>query len=319
MKRIVALLGGWIVAFVVGCQIDEGPDPTGIIDVGAGSGGASGGATAGKADGAGMAGSDGGADAASGSVTMGGAGGATATGDAGGDNVTPDGGGSGGAPAPVDAGVGGAGPPSVCDGAGTRVLAAGNAKVDNFENATLNAAWSTFSDVAGAPNASKMIIQTGGAVGTAHSGHYKGAGAKTPAKGGYGVGAVFNLAVDRAHAVYCADVSAFDGISFWAKTNSAANNQLGVNFVVAETNAVSAGGDCPDASMKCYNHPRKTVTLTGNWAQYTVRFAEATGGSASVHGRIQELAFLSPDAAWDYAIDEIQFFKGSPPAGPAGP
>ncbi|HVR63871.1 MAG TPA: hypothetical protein VMU50_18345, partial [Polyangia bacterium] len=178
--------------------------------------------------------------------------------------------------------------------------------------------------VAGALNGAKLIIQGGGATGTAHAGHYAGAGAKTPAMGGYGVGALYNMGIDVAHGLYCVDISAFDGVSFWAKltqTNGGnkAGNQLSVNFVLPETNAASVGGDCPDASMKCYNHPRKTITLTTNWTQYTVMFAEATGGSASVHGRIQAVAYLSPDSAWDYSIDEIQLFKGAAPAGPAGP
>jgi hypothetical protein len=45
-------------------------------------------------------------------------------------------------------------------------------------------------------------------------------------------------------------------------------------------------------------------------------FVEAAGGTVKVGNRIQELGWLSPDADWDFSIDEIQFFKGTPPTGP---
>jgi hypothetical protein len=308
MKSIAIFASAVLATFGAGCQVDEG------ADFGGGAGGAGGAPVDGGAIDAGT--SDG---AATGDSNGNGTGGAPMTSGTGG---TPTGG-AGGEMPPGDAGGAGAPPdagaPSVCDGTGTRVLTADNGKIDNFEGATLDPSWSTFSDVAAAPNSAKMMIQAGGAVGTAHAGHYAGKGAITTAMGGYGVGAVFNIAIDKSHNVYCVDISLFDGVTFWAKANqpvSATNsNKLGVDFVLPETNAASVGGDCPDASMKCYNHPRKTVALTNNWAQYAVTFAEATNGSSTVMNRLQQLAFLSADSNWDYSIDEIQLYKGTPPAG----
>jgi len=89
-----------------------------------------------------------------------------------------------------------------------------------------------------------------------------------------------------------------------------------VNFIVPETNFVDDGGDCA-VKANCYNHPSKTVTLTTTWMQYSVAFAEGTGGTAKVKTVIQELGWLTPDAAWDFSLDEIQFYKGTPPTGPA--
>ncbi|HEY2901919.1 MAG TPA: hypothetical protein VGL59_15150 [Polyangia bacterium] len=256
------------------------------------------------------------ANGADGTPPIDGTGGTASTGDAGGAAASPDGG-TGGTIATADGGNTG---PSVCDGTGTRILIADKAKVDNFEGATLDPGWSTFSDVVPTPDVAKMTIQTGGAVGTAHAGHYAGMGARTPAMGGYGVGAVYNMAIDKARGIYCVDISAFDGVTFWAKANRVGgpsnSNKVSVNFVLPETNAVSVGGDCPDASLKCYDHPRTTVALTADWAQYTVTFAEASGGSVTVANRIQELAFLGLDSNWDYSIDEIQLYKGTPPTGP---
>jgi hypothetical protein len=206
--------------------------------------------------------------------------------------------------------------PSVCDGAGTHVLTSADGKVDNFEGATLSTGWSTFNDVT--PMNSFLMMQVaGGALNTGHAGHYAGTGAKTTMMGGFGVGAIYNEAIDTTAGIYCVDISAFDGITFWAKA-AMAGSKIDVNFVVPETNMVAAdptlgGGDC---LKSCYNHPRKTITLTADWAQYSVAFADAAGGSAKVTTRIQELGWLSPDANWDFSLDEIQLYKGTPPTGP---
>jgi hypothetical protein len=167
-----------------------------------------------------------------------------------------------------------------------------------------------------------MIMQvTGGAVGTAHSGHYAGTGAKTTTAGGFGVGVVFNAAIDPTAGIYCIDISAFDGVSFWAKA-ATAGSMVALNFILPQTNKYTTdmmarpnGGDC---MTNCYNHPRVSVTLTAAWAQYTVKFSSATGGSAKVGNVIQELGWLSPDSNWDFSLDEIAFYKGNPPSGPVG-
>jgi hypothetical protein len=125
------------------------------------------------------------------------------------------------------------------------------------------------------------------------------------------VGAVYNAAIDKVNNIFCVDVTAFDGITFWAKGKPGI--RLGVNFVIPETN-MAPDGDC---TSDCFNHPMKTVTLTATWAQYSVPFAAAVTGSLRVADRIQQVAWLSPDSDWDYWLDEIQFYRGPPPPGPA--
>jgi hypothetical protein len=170
------------------------------------------------------------------------------------------------------------------------------------------------------PNSFKIAQMAGGAVGTAHAGHYAGMGAKTPAKGGFGVGLIYNNAIDVTAGIYCVDISAFDGVTFWAKPGTV-GSKVNVNFVLPNTNAKSTDptvvvGDC---TANCYNHPYKAITLdSADWKQYSVTFAEAAGGSAKVKNVSQELGWLSPDADWDYSLDEIQFYKGTPPTGPTG-
>jgi len=224
------------------------------------------------------------------------------------------------------AGTGGAGGSggaahSVCDGTGTRILALGDGVVDGFEGAAISPGWASFNDVMPTPNSFHIMQEAGGALGTGHFGHYAGTGARTTLLGGYGVGTIFNEAIDVAAKIYCVDITAFDGLTFWARA-ATAGARVNVNFVLPETNAVATdpalgGGDC--VGTACYNHPYKTVSLTTTWAQYSVAFADAImGGTARVTTRIQMLGWLSPDANWDFSLDEIQLYKGTPPTGPVG-
>lgn len=166
------------------------------------------------------------------------------------------------------------------------------------------------------PNAFSILQATSdGAATTEKSGRYQGTGAKTLPKLGYGVGTVFNVAINKAQGKYCIDVSAFDGVSFWAKA-ATDGAEVEVNFVIPETNATKDGGDCASG---CYNHPRKAVTLTTQWKQYSVTFANAGGGAHAITNRIQQLAWIAAlDTDWDFSIDEIAFYKGTAPTGPVG-
>ena len=197
---------------------------------------------------------------------------------------------------------------------------AANAFIDNFEEATgISPAWSSFNDVSPTINVFQMMQVAGGAVNTLHSGEYAGNGAITAAMNGFGVGTVVNTAIDPIHGIYCIDITAFTGVSFWAKAANTTNSTITLNYVLPTTNMASendagmqTGGDCQTA---CYNHPHISYSLTTSWAQYTAPFAQAAGGSATVQGVIQEIAWLSPDSDWDFSLDEISFYSGTPPAG----
>jgi hypothetical protein len=236
------------------------------------------------------------------------------------------GGGGSGSGGAVDSSSGSTIPTTgVCAGNGTRVLTTSQADafVDDFEEANgVSAGWSTFNDVTPTINSFKILQAPGGAATTAHAGHYAGTGAKTTANGGFGVGAVYNVAINPSADLYCIDIAAFTGVSFWAKA-ATAGSTISLNFVLPQTNqytttdaGVANGGDC---QTNCYNHPRVTFTLTTSWAQYTAPFASAGGGTAKVESVIQELAWLSPDANWDFTLDEVAFYSGTPPTGAVGP
>jgi hypothetical protein len=221
-------------------------------------------------------------------------------------------------------GAGGSAGPSVCDGKGTRILTLADNKVDDFEGAMLLPGWSSFNDTMPV-NSFQLMQAPGGAAGTAHAGHYAGMGAKTTgAMMGFGVGTIFNTAIDPSIGQYCIDISAFDGVAFWAKA-AVDMSKVGVNFIVPATNPKPdplkpelGGGDC--VMPGCYNHPAKTITLGTTWKQYSVPFADAVGGGAGARVRnvIQMLGWLSPDSNWDFWVDEIQFYKGTASTGPIG-
>jgi hypothetical protein len=221
----------------------------------------------------------------------------------------------------------------VCSGTGTRALinTPWSAFIDDFEQPTgLLPGWYGFNDVMPTINSFQPTLVVGGAVGTAHALEYAGQGAvQPPTPGAFGVGLTYNLAIDPTHGIYCVDISAFQGVSFWAKAGPGAMTGMGmptiwVNFVVPQTNQATSndagmmtGGDC---QTNCYNHPRVQVgPLSPSWAHYTADFSAAKGGTATVGSVIQELVFISLDANWDFLLDEISFYRGTPPIGAVRP
>ena len=220
----------------------------------------------------------------------------------------------------------------MCGGAGTRVFTAdaAGAFVDDFESGKIADGWYAFNDLGtkGADASDgmfKIMLQAGGAPTTpvtANSGHYAGTGANAPTAGGFGVGLQYNIVVDKANGIYCGDLSAFDGVSFWAKGKAAST--ITTNFIVPSQNAVADGGDCDTTSTSgCYNHPQVKLTLTTDWQQYAVPFADAKGAGPTaakvVNNLVQGLLWLSGDKDWDFSLDEIAFYKGTAPKGPVAP
>jgi hypothetical protein len=194
--------------------------------------------------------------------------------------------------------------------------------IDDFEKPTLSTAWTSFNDVSPVVNKFQLALLSGGAANTATAGHYAGTGAITTAMGGFGVGAIYNTAIDPAAGVYCIEIGAFTGVSFWAKA-ATAGSQVALNYVIPQANqaqvndaGVPTGGDCVSS---CYNYPHVTFALTTSWAQYIAPFTAASGGSATVGTVIQEVEWLSPDSNWDFTLDEIAFYAGTPPPGAVGP
>ncbi|WP_170228901.1 hypothetical protein [Polyangium fumosum] len=230
-----------------------------------------------------------------------GVGSASSSGSGGGSSSSSSAGGSGGS--------GGSAPPSVCDD-NVRVLTVDDAFVDDFETDMAFPGWYSFADTEAA-NFSKIAREGEGAVTTTMAAHVSGTGIKAPTDGGFGAG--FGFGLKDANGA-CAGISAFDGISFWAKGTAGADNALRLQAVHPATQAKADGGDC---ETNCYNHPGKSITLTSEWKQYTIKWNELAG-SVQVKDVILGLSWITPGPDFDIWIDEVTLFAGTAPTGPIG-
>ncbi len=163
-------------------------------------------------------------------------------------------------------GTGGTGSaaPSVCDGAATHPLPIGEAYIDNFETTTRFESWYSFSDTT-PPNMPKPERVPMGALATGFSGHVTATGIKSSKAMGYGAGFGFGL-VDPA-LFKCVDLTAFDGISFWAKGTAGADNTLKFQIVSPLTQPSDSDpvGDCKPMTACAFAHPAKVITLKADW------------------------------------------------------
>ena len=205
--------------------------------------------------------------------------------------------------------TGGPTTPSICDN-NIHEITVDNGFIDDFETDKVFPGWYSFADTLDA-NHKKIAREASGAVATLMSAHVSATGIKAPTAGGFGAGFGFGM---KDAAMTCAGVSAFDGVSFWAKGTSAADNALRFQVVVAATQAKADGGDC---ETNCYNHPGKSVTLTADWKQYTIKWADLAG-AVKVNGIILGLNWITTGPDYDVSIDEVTLFAGTAPTGPIG-
>ncbi len=67
------------------------------------------------------------------------------------------------------------------------------------------------------------------------------------------------------------DGSAYGGVSFWAAFGGDNGPPFGVPFGITTPDTVQ-----PTCTTHCDDHYMKSVTLTGNWQRYDIRFSELT-------------------------------------------
>lgn len=222
-----------------------------------------------------------------------------------------------GGSASAGTGTGGASSPSVCDGM-TFALPVGEAYIDNFETDTRFTGWYAFSDTT-PPNMPAPERVMMGAVSTGYAGHVHATGIKSSKAMGYGAGFGFGL-VDPAKG-NCVDLSAFDGISFWAKGTAGADNTLKFQVVAPATQPADSMpvGDCPSSASACaFKHPAKTITLTADWSQVVIRFSELAPAAAYT-GKVLGFNMITDGPDYDVEIDEVTFFSGTAPTGAVMP
>ncbi|HMI89047.1 MAG TPA: hypothetical protein VK550_33445 [Polyangiaceae bacterium] len=107
------------------------------------------------------------------------------------------------------------------------------------------------------------------------------------------------------------DASAYAGITLWAKAGPTSDKALRVNVSNKETDP--DGAVCAPAD-KCSDHFGSPLTLTGEWAKYTLPFAKMaqSGWGQSVAkfdvSTLYAVQFqVGKNATFDISIDEVAF------------
>jgi hypothetical protein len=190
-------------------------------------------------------------------------------------------GGTGGGSAGASAGTGNSGSPST--GGATGETAAD--LVDDMEGATGSilakagrvGAWYIYNDATagatqmpGVPFLPSTVEPPRGA--STYAARMQGSGFTT---WGAGMGLNFNDPGDgdggSVKGTY--DASAVGGITFWAKIGTGSVASVRVNISTKETDP--SGGTCTPAA-KCSDHFGKSINLTTDWVQYTIKFGDLT-------------------------------------------
>jgi hypothetical protein len=176
-------------------------------------------------------------------------------------------------------------------------------------------AWYTYNDL----SAGAMQTPAQGTPFTMTPGGRDGAGYAANTKGGgftvWGAGFGFNLkdsgddAGGSNKSTY--DASAYSGISFWAKAGAASDKAVRVNVSNKETDP--AGAICAPMD-KCNDHFGGPVTLTADWALYTLPFSKMaqSGWGQSVAkfdvSTLYAVQFqVGKNTTFDISIDEVGF------------
>lgn len=114
------------------------------------------------------------------------------------------------------------------------------------------------------------------------------------------------------------DLSAYKGISFWAKSRGGTPV---VKFAFKDQNTDPAGGICdenePSGDTACHNDYKVMLTFTPEWAPYTVMFSELAQDStwglitdAFTVNAVYGLQFqVEQGLDFDYCIDDIFFVQ----------
>jgi len=120
------------------------------------------------------------------------------------------------------------------------------------------------------------------------------------------------------------DVSKYDGVYFWAVGDG---EQIMIGLPMRTTIPASVGGDgsCEsEPGPGCWDHYLTTADLTATWTQYSFTWADLLqlgwGKAVPWDAKlVTGISFTIAQAAAgpvDIWIDNVGFYKGSPPAGP---
>lgn len=107
------------------------------------------------------------------------------------------------------------------------------------------------------------------------------------------------------------DASAYDGISFWAKSPA----PLIVEVKIAQKNNDPSYGVC-ETGITCYKYPHTPIAVGTTWTRYVVPFASMVsdplpdGGLVPVTPEaVKHFQFSMPVGVFDFWIDEVYFVR----------
>jgi hypothetical protein len=141
---------------------------------------------------------------------------------------------------------------------------------------------------------------------------------------GFGFGLGFPLNEARGRCAY--DASVYDGVYFWGRSGSEA---VSARFSVGtrQTQPFDYGGDGSCEAKKlgsCWDQYSVAIQLTSQWRQYAFTWAELgqMGWGTTMPFDLKQITSLSlsapptPTTERELWLDQIGFFKGSPPNSP---
>jgi hypothetical protein len=135
---------------------------------------------------------------------------------------------------------------------------------------------------------------------------------------GAGMGFDFNRANNVPVSKSCAyDVSAYTGISFYAKSTTSNNFDVLVPLLATENTSI--GGNCVPTTVQCDDHYQQTFpAATATWSLYKIVFKQLKqagfgvvvpfDATQVVGVRFQTTVAASAATAFDLWVDQITFY-----------
>ena len=123
----------------------------------------------------------------------------------------------------------------------------------------------------------------------------------------------FSFATDPTGARVQYDLSAYTGITFWAKAVTSSSTMY-VNF--PDRNTDPAGGVCKPGGIVCNDTYGKGMAVGTSWSQITVPFsilstdgAGAPGGFDQAHVYAIEFHAAPKEMPFEFWVDDVTLYK----------
>ena len=201
--------------------------------------------------------------------------------------------------------------PRTCSG---EAKPAGDGLIDDFEDDNTQLAktggrdgyWWTAQDANGSTIDPPKFAAAEGGAGSAKAAHFK--GSTSSENGAWGVNFGVNFLAEKAPY----DGSRYAGVSFKAKAGP--NSTKKFRFKIGDINTHEDAGVCKD----CWNHFGQDITLTEEWTEYRVLFANAKQAdgwgqprpAALTTDKLWNIDFsVGPGATYDLWVDDVQFLS----------